>query len=208
MNRERVCSRCGGVLQEAEAFCPYCGCRVEQAADLPESGCFCMVCGARNRVEDVFCVECGARLSGAEEDAQASETQEADQPPVTEPEVPEEPAAAEKTVLCAACGARNGVGDIFCAACGKRLHALGAADQAKAFPEQHIYGEADEETDPYADQKEAREAEPTQPHERVSGRPTNAEKRSRQSLAAGILWRLFGLLVQLIIWLLLTGDIK
>lgn len=208
MNGERVCGRCGGVLQEAETFCPYCGCRVEQAADLPESGCFCMACGARNRAEDVFCVECGARLSGAEEEAQAAEAQEAELPPVTEPETPEEPAAAEETVLCAGCGARNGVGDIFCAVCGKRLHALGAADQAKAFPEQPVYGEADEETDPYASQKEAREAEPTRPHERASDRPTNAEKRSRQSLAVGILWGVFGLLVLLICWLLLVDGIK
>lgn len=75
--KERICSKCGAVLHEGDAFCYQCGTpyadmdkppQAEQKADR-----VCPKCGAILHGDDSFCFQCGAAYPG-------SNAQQADEP--------------------------------------------------------------------------------------------------------------------------------
>jgi OmpA-OmpF porin, OOP family len=55
-----VCSRCGAVLEEANAFCTKCGAPRTKASESGAGRRFCTACGAPLVSETKFCTACGA----------------------------------------------------------------------------------------------------------------------------------------------------
>lgn len=71
----RLCGGCGQGVAAADAFCTFCGARVEQVGETTEPGGFgCAACGAQMGNGDRFCTACGASRSAETTSSEAEAT--------------------------------------------------------------------------------------------------------------------------------------